>query len=351
MALTKIQSEVWASGIQTVLERRYVYGSPVCVNRDFEGDIRSAGDTVHIIDITDPSISDYVADADITIENLTDAELTLSVNQAKSFSFQMDDIHKVQGNNSAGLMAKAMERSGAGLANAADTYIAAQMALGASAGLGVIDATTSTNVYDLLIVPTAVALDEADVPDEGRFIVLPPAAYGKLLLDSRFVKANESGTMALHNGAVGSAGGLEVLKSNNAPQANRGSITATTTSGSKNLTAAAGTFNQGDVGLLIAGTGIGASSNAIDTVGADGSTAVTTVNQTASATVTNVALSGGGQLAIAGSPIAATFAAQIASVESARMEKRFADLVKGLSLFGAKVTRPTALTVASVKVA
>jgi len=350
MALTKFQSEVWASGIQTVLERRYVYGSPVCVNRDFEGDIRSAGDTVHIIDITDPSISDYVADADLTIQALTDAELTLSVNQAKSFSFQMDDIHKVQGNNSAGLMAKAMERSGAGLANAADTYTASQMALGA-APLGVIDATTSTNVYDLLIVPTAVALDEADVPDEGRFIVLPPAAYGKLLLDSRFVKANESGTMALHNGAVGSAGGLQVLKSNNAPQANRGSITATTTSGSKNLTAAAGTFNQGDVGLLIAGTGIGASSNAIASVGADGSTAVTTVNQTASATVTNVALSGGGQLAIAGSPIAATFAAQIASVESARMEKRFADLVKGLSLFGAKVTRPAGLTVASVKVA
>lgn len=48
---------------------------------------------------------------------------------------------------------------------------------------------------------------------------------------------------------------------------------------------------------------------------------------------------------IAGHPSAWSFAEQIASIEAYRMEKRFADAVKGLHVYGAKVVRPTALAV------
>jgi hypothetical protein len=72
------------------------------------------------------------------------------------------------------------------------------------------------------------------------------------------------------------------------------------------------------------------------------------VNSSASAAVT-VTLSNGGQLAIAGSSIAATFAQQILKVEGYRPEKRFADALKGLYVYGTKVVRPQALVVASVK--
>ena len=349
MAVTKFQPEVWSASLLTVLDKTLAYGSPVCVNRDYEGDVVSFGDTVHIVDVTDPTISTYSVNTDITPEALTDAEQTLLIDQAKAFSFQIDDVNARQARDGGALMMKAAKRAGFGLADAADQYIASKMALGAGNALGVVDATTATNVYDTLIVPAAVKLDEANVPNEGRWIVLPPAAYGKLLLDSRFVKVNESGSQALRNGVVGEAAGFTVLKSNNAAQANRTGITATTVSGAKGLTAAAGTFTQGDVGLAIAGTGIGASSNKIASVGADGSTATTTVNQTASATVADIALSGGGQLAVAGSPIATAYVEQINNVESARMEKRFADLLKGLHLYGAKVVRGSGLVVSSVK--
>jgi hypothetical protein len=57
------------------------------------------------------------------------------------------------------------------------------------------------------------------------------------------------------------------------------------------------------------------------------------------------------RLAIAGSSIATTYAEQINKVEAFRPEKRFADALKGLHLYGAKVVRPEALVVASVKVA
>jgi len=51
----------------------------------------------------------------------------------------------------------------------------------------------------------------------------------------------------------------------------------------------------------------------------------------------------GGNTAIAGHPLAATFAGQIVQTEAFRMEKRFADGVKGLSVYGARVLVPGAL--------
>lgn len=57
---------------------------------------------------------------------------------------------------------------------------------------------------------------------------------------------------------------------------------------------------------------------------------------------------GAGKLLLAGYGGATTFAEQIVSVESDRMEKRFADMVKGLHVYGAKVTRPEALVSADV---
>jgi len=43
-----------------------------------------------------------------------------------------------------------------------------------------------------------------------------------------------------------------------------------------------------------------------------------------------------------------SYAEQISSVEGYRPQARFADAVKGLHLYGAKVVRPTALAVAPV---
>lgn len=47
-----------------------------------------------------------------------------------------------------------------------------------------------------------------------------------------------------------------------------------------------------------------------------------------------------GNVIIAGTNAATTFAEQIAKVEATRKEKGFDDIVKGLHLYGAKVVRP-----------
>lgn len=54
---------------------------------------------------------------------------------------------------------------------------------------------------------------------------------------------------------------------------------------------------------------------------------------------------------VAGSPLATTFADQIEELYPYRPERRFGDAVKGLQVYGAKVTRPAALAVATVRFA
>ncbi|RNL63643.1 coat protein [Nocardioides marmoriginsengisoli] len=352
MAITNFIPEVWAAQLLAILDKNLVYAGSPCVNRDYEGEIAAYGDTVHIASISDVSIVDYTKDTDLTVETLTDADRTLLIDQAKAFAFEIDDIDLRQARSGGALMSEAARRAAFGLRDKADQFVHAKMIGGAGSALGVVDATTASNVYDTLIVPAKVELDEVNVPTEGRWLVIDPATHGKLLLDSRFVKVNESGTSeGLRNGIVGSAGGFTIMLSNNASQRNRTAITATTTSGNKTITAAAGTFSQADVGLSIAGTGVGASSNKVASVNADGSSIEVTTNSSASATVADVALSGGGRAAVAGSALGTSYAEQIAKVEAFRPEKRFADALKGLHLYGSKVVRPEALVVASVKVA
>jgi hypothetical protein len=349
MAISYFVPEIWSATLLSVLEKSTVFAGPQVANRNYEGDISAAGDTVHIVSVADPTIVTYTKDTDLTVQVLTDSEQQLVIDQAKAFAFEIDDIDGRQAKSGGALMTEAAQRAGWGLRDVADRYVAGKIA-GAGYGLGLVTATTATNVYDQLLVPASVRLDEQNVPTEGRFVVLSPAAYGKLLLDARFINANQSGTAALHNGVVGEAAGFTIYKSNNVFQANRIAITTTTVSGAKTLTSAAGTWSQGDVGLTVSGTGSGAA-NAIASVNADGSVATATVNSTASATVTDFVISGGGQLAYAGSPIATSYAEQISKVEAFRPEKRFADALKGLHLYGTKVVRPEALLVASVKTA
>ena len=352
MAVTKFQPEVWAATLLSILDKNLVYAGAPCVNRDYEGEISAYGDTVHITNVADVSIVDYTKDTDLTVQTLTDDEQLLLIDQAKAFAFEIDDIDMRQVRSGGALMSEAASRAAFGLRDVADKFVAGRMALGSTNPLGVIDGTTATNVYDKLLVPAKVKLDQANVPTEGRFMVIDPAAHGKLLLDSRFIKVNESGqSEGLRNGMVGTASGFSIMLSNNAPQANR-AITATVTvaTTAATLTAAAGTFNQGDVGLTVAGTRVTASSKIIS-VNADGSVATMDTAGASAGTQTDTVLSGGGQLAIAGSSIATSYAEQISKVEAFRPEKRFADALKGLHLYGGKVTRGSALAVASVKVA
>lgn len=220
MSLTFIPT-VWAARLLSALEKELVYGQTNVSNRDYEGDIRVAGNTVKIASVGDVAIGDYERDTPIgDPQVLTDSEQTMAIDQQKYFHFFVDSVDRAQQN--VNVLDEAMRRSAWKLRDAADSYIAGLMDVAVPAGntigtlLEPIDPTADT-AYEYLV-DLGVKLDEANTPLNGRFCVVPAWFHGLLLKDDRFINA---GTLrsdrALANGAVGEAAGFTILKSNNVP--------------------------------------------------------------------------------------------------------------------------------------
>jgi len=279
MTVTNFVPDIWSARILTALSRTSVAGG--CVNRDYEGDIANYGDTVHITSLVEPTIGDYTPHVDITIEDVDDVDSVLTIDQAKYFAFEVDDVEKRQAFNGGRVLTEQARKAAYKLRDVADAYVAGLMAAGIDAGNLVAEQTlaAASDAYDLLV-DLGTILDEDNVPDEGRWAVVTPAFYGLLKKDDRFVGSGDAQAAATRtNGMVGEAAGFTIRKSNNAPN----------------------------------GPGAGA-----------------------------------GKLVIAGYNGAVSYAEQINKTEAARKEKGFADIVKGLHLYGAKVVRPTGLAAADV---
>ena len=255
-----------------------------CVNRDYEGDITRGGDSVKITNFVDPTIGTYTAHTNITIEDVDDATQSLLINQQKYFAFELDDVERAQSVNGGAVMAEATRRAAYGLKNTLDAFVFTTMGAGASASAPDHQIAEAT-------ISTATAAYEALV---AWSVLLDQADVPE---EDRFAVV----TPAFH--------GL-LLKDDRFVKAG------------DDLSAA--TRQNGRVGEA-AGFDVMKSNNLPDGAGA-----------------------GAGKAMIAGYRGATTLAEQILSTEAGRMELRFADFVKGLHVYGAKVTRPTGLVVADV---
>lgn len=277
MALENFIPEVWSARLLFNLNRAHVFTQAGVANRDYEGEVQEAGDTVRINSIGRVTISSYTKNTDLAApEALNDAQTVLTIDQARYFNFQIDDVDRAQQRPK--VMDAAMQEAAWGLNDVADGYMAGlytDIDTGNFVGTEASPKTgySAANVYEFLV-DLKVMLDQQNVPNDGRFCIVPPFVHGYLLKDQRFVSAGTAATDGvLRNGEVGMAAGFRILLSNNVK-----STTATTK-----------------------------------------------------------------YKCIAGHPLAWTFVEQIRRVEAYRPERRFADAVKGLYLFGAKVTRPSAL--------
>lgn len=221
MSILRFRPEIWSATLLVALRKALVYGAPDVVNRDYEGDISEAGDTVRITSISRPTIGTYIPNVtSIVFEQLQDAQRTLTIDQMKFFAFEVDDVDARQARGN--VMTQAADEAAFGMRDVIDQFIASMytgvQAANALGSITVNSATTPTDAYDKVLVPLKIKLDKANVPTNGRFVVVTPELHGCLLRDNRFVRANEAGTDdGLRNGHVGRASGFDIKLSNNAP--------------------------------------------------------------------------------------------------------------------------------------
>lgn len=278
MAVTTFIPELWSARLLYALEKAHVATN--LVNRNYEGEISNHGDTVHINTIGAITVKSYTKNTDIADpEVLSTTDQTLVIDQSKYFNFQVDDVDKVQAAGE--LVDTAMGRAAYALADVSDAYLLGVIAAGAAAGntIGSAAAPVALTASNVYenIVKLKTKLDKENVPNTGRTIVVPPDVHSLLLLDDRFAKS-------------------------------------TATAGQEALI-------NGLVGR-IAGFDVYMSNNVKTGIGTDtGKTPYFEIT----AQITD----------------ATTYAEQIIKTEAYRMEKRFADAVKGLHVYGAKVTDGT----------
>lgn len=303
MSLNNFIPEIWSQELLLTLRKVEVYAA-LC-NQNYDGEISKMGDTVRINAIGDITVSNYTKDTSIgSPQTLTDAQTTLTISQAKFFNFAVDDVDKAQGNPA--VMGEAMSFAGYRIRDQIDAFVAglytdaqATNLLGSSGSPLVVSRATQTNIgagttlFDYMVQMDQL-LTQNNVPnDADRWIVIPP--WGKTLLsqDLRFTSFNTPTAVerisngAIDDGKVPPAGGYI------------GRVQNLAVYESNNAPHLGGT----------------------------------------------VGVTGSQDVFLCGHKMAISFADNVQEVEGYRPPDRFADAVKGLHLYGAKVVRPQALAV------
>jgi hypothetical protein len=339
-------SVIYSKKVQLALRKSTVVGD--ITNSDYFGEIASQGDTVRIIKEPEISVSPYARGTQITAQDLDDEDFSLVIDKSNYFAFKVDDIEEAHSH--VNFMDLATNRAAYRLADQYDQEVLGylsgykQSALHANAnavndivnGTKAVDTagsdellasmklkkgdfgnitTSSAGDHSIPVaarlpgataLPTAYVspvmlinrmgrlLDQQNVDKQGRWVVIDPIMMEILMdEDSRFLNADFGDSGALRNGlALTNWNGFRVYVSNNLPNIGTGPGTT-------------GTANQNaNYGVIVAG------------------------HESAVAT-----------------------AEQINKTETYRDPDSFADIVRGMHLYGRKILRPEALVTAKYNLA
>jgi len=337
---------IYSKQVQLAFRKSTVVGS--ITNSDYFGEISAMGDTVRIIKEPEITVKEYARGAQITPQDLDDEDFTLVVDKANYFAFKMDDIEEAHSHvnfsqlasdraayrladqydqECLGYLSGFAQSALSSVASAANSTVSGSKAVSTAGSDELLTSmklrkdsfgnitTSSAGDHSIPIAPrlggataqaTATAtplqviarmgrlLDTQFVDTQGRWLVLHPTFVEVLKdEDSRLLNSDFGESGGLRAGlAIGKIHGFDVYMSNNLPSVGTGPGT----SGSAN--------QNSNYGVIVAGH-----SSAIAT------------------------------------------AEQINKTETYRDPDSFADIVRGMHLYGRKILRPEAITTAKYNVA
>lgn len=280
---SKFIPEIWSGRI---LEK--FYDATVLAqisNTNYQGEVKKMGDTVIIRTLASITIRDYVVGQALTRERPESPATTLVIDKGKYWAVELDDVMDVQ--SDLNLLDKWTTDASEQMKISVDTDVLSGVVgqchasnKGLTAGVksasynlgttGTPVTVTKTNVLDM-IVDMGSVLDEQNIPETGRWIVIPTWMAGMIKKsDIKDASLTGDGTSTLRNGQIGRIDRFTLFSSN----------------------------------LL---------KTAVDGVTC--------------------------YYALFGHPVAISFASQITETETLRSQDTFADIVRGLNIFGYKALK------------
>lgn len=296
---------LWSGKLNVKFYLTTVFGE--ISNTSYEGEIKGMGDTIVINNIPSITINDYTIGQNLNYQVPVPNTIDLNIDKAKYFGVNVSDVLEYQ--SKPALMSMFTDDATKQMAIAIDRLVlleefnnGAAANKGATAGvisgtlnLGTdaapIDLSTATTVILDVILRMASALDEQNVPDTERWLVIDPATRLRLMaspLQQAYLTGDDKSI--LRNGKLGVIDRFTIYLSNQLPKA-----------------AAGQDFSGGAQGGALKRRAI-----------------------------------------IAGHMSALTFASQITKTESLQNPNDFGQLVRGLNVFGKKMIKPEAWVLALV---
>lgn len=286
-------------------------------NTDYEGELKNQGDTVRIRTAPSISIQDYTAGMNLSYEVPEPIFQDMQINKGKYFGVQVNDVLAYQSDmdlmnmfteDAAKQLKIAIENEvffnsfvteGPAAANEGATAGALSAAYNLGTDAAPVDGTSTPAALLNAILAMSSALDEQNVPEDGRFLVLSPYER-QILMQSNIAQAYFTGDQSsiIRTGKIGMLDRFSVYVSNLLPK--------------------------------------GAADKALVAGLSDPATGASATGASARRTM------------VAGTKHAVSFAMTINKTEPLRNQTDFGDIVRGLAVYGRKVVKPEALVIAQV---
>lgn len=286
-------------------------------NRDWEGDVKNVGDKVIINNVPDIAIRDYQVGTNLQYDVPKGSTIELVLDRGKYFAFSVADVLEMQAqpnlmdmfsNDAAEQMRTVIDSTCLYRTLLASDVAAANK--GATAGLRTagynlgtdnspVDMSSGNEALNVIL-RLASVMDEQNIPDTGRWLLIDPLTRYRLM-GSTLAQAQLTGDdkSMVRNGLIGTIDRFKIYVTNQLPYKVNGQ--AYWTSGNGTETSIAGTSHTSRVRLLAAGHTSGIS-----------------------------------------------FASQMSKTEQLRNPTDFGDLVRGMQIFGHKVTKGESVATAIV---
>lgn len=295
--------QLWSGKLNVKFYASTVFGE--IANTNYEGEIRSMGDKITINNIPSITINNYTIGMTLSAQVPTPSTVDLTIDKAKYFNVNVSDVLEYQ--SKPALMSTFTDDASKQMSIEIDREVLASEfnngsaankgatagAISASYNLGVDNTPvtiTGTNVVQLVTSMSSV-LDEQNVPDTDRYLVITPY-FRQVLMASPLAQAYVTGDSQsmLRNGKIGAIDRFTIYVSNQLPKAAAGQdFAGNTQAGSAKRTAI-----------------------------------------------------------LAGHKSALSFASQIVKTEQIPNPTDFGTLVRGLNVYGHKVIKPEGLVLALV---
>lgn len=204
--------EVWSQKLAAKYWPRTIVND--ITNHNWEGEISGKGSKVQIRLIPSITVTDDAVNSTISYQNLSDDKIELPIDRAKTFAFYVSDIDKAQ--SDINILNTCTAAAAKDMAVEINKTVLGSIYTGAGASLPSTQV-TSTSVLNWII-DAAVALDDAGVDDDGRWLALPPWIIGMIKksdLKNAYITGDDKSILRSPNGMVGMIDRFKVYYSPN----------------------------------------------------------------------------------------------------------------------------------------